>query len=446
MIVEVPSATRGIRGADLRRAMSLANLNTALWAVGNGLVSTLLVIYLVADLGAAGLAVSLILAAPRFAGLMRLGVPALMARVVARKRLCIVSYAASSGFLCLIPLAAVLEKRIANGVLISILVAAWCLYHVAEYCGTVTLWSWLGDLTPRRIRGRLLGRRERWLSGGRVGGLVASAGLASLWFWLLPKAPRWEPLALSAAAGAAMMLAAVIPLAIMPGLPRSPSAVPRTPWAALGRAFVDRAYRRLLVFHFWFSIASGISAAAQEVYPIRVLGFSYTLRQVLQGVMRAGQFSIAPWMGGLVDRWGNRPVMILSQCIVATGPLFFLIATPERPWFAAGAFLVWIAYAGLNVGLDNIKLKLAPAENNSPFVAVYHTVGDLANGLTTIAGGAILDWLNARGSAAGPLYVELFVAGFVCRVLAVPLLAWLIEPGARRIWELRRGNAVKRTT
>src|SRR6187431_676204 len=99
MIVEVPSATRGIRGADLRRAMSLANLNAALWAVGNGLVSTLLVIYLVADLGAAGLAVSLILAAPRFAGLMRLGVPALMARVVARKRLCIVSYAASSGFL-----------------------------------------------------------------------------------------------------------------------------------------------------------------------------------------------------------------------------------------------------------------------------------------------------------------------------------------------------------
>ena len=41
------------------------------------MVSSLLVIYLAAELGAAGIAVSLILAAPRFAGLLRLGVPAL---------------------------------------------------------------------------------------------------------------------------------------------------------------------------------------------------------------------------------------------------------------------------------------------------------------------------------------------------------------------------------
>jgi hypothetical protein len=126
----------------------------------------------------------------------------------------------------------------------------------------------------------------------------------------------------------------------------------------------------------------------------------------------------------------------MSQIVVATGPLFFLLATPEQPWFIVGAFLVWIAYAGLNVGLDNIKLKLAPAENNSPFVAVYHAVGDLANGLTTLAGGAILDVLTARGSQAGSLYIELFVAGFVSRVLAVPLLAWLIEPGARPVREM----------
>jgi MFS family permease len=437
MLHPSPMPLSRVHGVALRRAMKLANVNAGLWAAGNGLVSTLLVIYLAADLGASGLAVSMILAAPRFAGLLRLGVPALMARVAARKSLCVISYALSAVFLCVIPLAATLEGRVVNGQAIAVLITAWCLYHIAEYCGTVTLWSWIGDLTPTRIRGRLLGRRERWLSGGRVGGLVASAALASLWLWLLPKAPRWQPLALSAATGAGMMLAAIVPLLLMPGLPRAPSARPVAPWRTLGRAFSDPAYRRLLVFHFWFSIANGISATAQEVYPIRVLGISYTVRQVLQGVMRMGQFSVAPWMGRLVDAWGNRPVMIVSQCIVATGPLFFLLATPERPWFIAGAFVVWVAYAGLNVGLDNIKLKLAPAENNAPFVAAYHAIGDFANGITTLAGGAILDRLNARGSEAGPLYVELFVAGFVCRVLAVPLLAWLLEPGARRLRELQ---------
>ena len=62
-------------------AMRLASANAALWAIGNGLVSTLLVIYLASDLGASGLSLSLILTAPRFAGLLRLGVPALMARL-----------------------------------------------------------------------------------------------------------------------------------------------------------------------------------------------------------------------------------------------------------------------------------------------------------------------------------------------------------------------------
>lgn len=416
--------------------MLLANANAGLWAVGNGLISTLLVIYLAADLGAKGLAVSLVLAAPRFAGLLRLGVPALMARFIPRKSLCIVSYALSAVVLCAVPVAAMLEQRASDGGRIAILVVAWCFYHLAEYAGTVTLWSWLGDMTPSRFRGRILGRRERWLTFGRVCGLVASAGLASLWPWLLPNSPRWEPLALSAAIGSAMMLVAVVPLMMMPGLPRSPSAAPRTPWRSLGSALVDPAYARLLFFAFCFSIANGITAAAQEVYPIRVLGFSYTVRQLLQGMMRTGQLAIAPWMGRLVDTWGNRPVMILSQCIVATGPLFFLIATPDRPWLIGGAFVVWVAYAGLNVGLDNIKLKLAPANNNSPFVAVYHAVSDLANGVTIVVGGAILDRIGAPSSQAGTLYTELFLIGFLGRALVVPLLARLIEPNAHRLRDL----------
>ena len=330
--------------------MSLANANAALWAVGNGLVATQLVIYLAADLGATGLAISMILAAPRFAGLLRLGVPALMSKLAARKALCLASYVLSAVILCVVPAAVLIQRHFSAGAAITVLVVAWCSYHVAEYAGTVTLWSWLGDLTPSEVRGQMFGRRESWLSAGRVVGLVVSATLPAVWAWCLPKVPRWEPLALSAAVGAAMMLLAVVPLTLMPGLSQAPSAVPRTPWRAIGRAFVDPAYARLLIFAFWYSIANGITAAAQEVYPIRALGFTFTTRQALQGVMRTGQLALAPKMGELVDRWGNRPVMILSQCVVALGPLFFLAATPNYPWIVAGAFLVWIAYAGMNVG------------------------------------------------------------------------------------------------
>ncbi|MFO0789557.1 MAG: hypothetical protein U0805_08865 [Pirellulales bacterium] len=70
-----------------------------------------------------------------------------------------------------------------------------------------------------------------------------------------------------------------------------------------------------------------------------------------------------------------------------------------------------------------MKLKLAPADNNSPFVAVYHTVADLANGVMIVVGGWMFDWIGAAGSQAMTLYAELFLVGFICRLLAVPLLA-----------------------
>jgi MFS family permease len=422
--------------SHIASAMRLANANAAVWAIGNGLISTLLVIYLAADLGAKGLAISLILAAPRFAGVLRLGVPAMMARLRARKTICIGAYVISSVILCGVPAVAVLQNRIDNAAGITLLVAAWCLYHLTEYVGTVALWSWLGDVTPAAVRGSLLGRREFWLVAGRIGGLVSSVTLASLWAWMLPKTPRWEPLSLSAAVGAAMMILAVVPLGRMPGLPHAPSATPRAPWRSLGRALVDPAYVRLLLFAFWFSIANGFTATVQELYPIRVLDIGYPVRQLLQGMMRAGQLTIAPWAGRMVDRFGNRPIMVVSQLIVATGPLFFLIASKDQPWLIAGAFLVWSAYAGLNVGLDNIKLKLAPADNNAPFIAIYHAVSDIANGVAIVAGGCIFDYIATKPAHLPTFYAQIFVLGWIARLLVVPLLARLIEPGARRLRDL----------
>src|SRR4051812_35668130 len=160
--------------SEIAGALRLANANAALWAIGNGLISTLLVIYLASDLGASGLSLSLILAAPRFAGLLRLGVPALMARLRARKAICIVAYIASSIIVCGVPMVAALHGYIDGQIAITMFVISWCLYHVTEYVGTVTLWSWLGDLTPESIRGALLGRREFWLAAGRLGGLITS--------------------------------------------------------------------------------------------------------------------------------------------------------------------------------------------------------------------------------------------------------------------------------
>ena len=66
-----------------------------------------------------------------------------------------------------------------------------------------------------------------------------------------------------------------------------------------------------------------------------------------------------------------------------------------------------------------------------------YVVGDLANGMTTLVGGWALDrYLGTNNPNASSMYFKLFVAGFIARVLAIPLLAWLVEPGARRLREM----------
>ncbi|MEX2315823.1 MAG: MFS transporter [Pirellulales bacterium] len=426
--------------SPIRRAMRLANANAGLWAVGNGLVSTQLVVYLASDFGAGGLGIGLILAAPRFAGVMRLGVPALIARLRRRKTICIAAYMASAVALCDLPLVASDARlRALPGMAIAVLVAAWSIYHLLEYIGTVALWSWLGDLTPPRIRGRLLGNRERWLLIGRIVGMTASAGLALFWPVVWPNVARWQALAFSAFSGAVMMLVAIVPLSAMPAANRTPSATPRAPWRTLLQALIDRRYRRLLAASCWIGIVNGFTQTANEIYPIRVLNLPYGWRLALLGLMRAGQSAIAPWAGRWTDRLGNRPVMIVSQLIAATGSLFLLAARPDFVWPLLGAYVAWIAYAGLNVGLDNVKLKLAPADNNAPYLAVYHAISDLAGGLAIVAGGHLFDKLDSGGSGALQLYAQVFFWGWIARTSAIVFLVRIVEPGAQRLGRMSNG-------
>src|SRR4030042_194042 len=153
-----------------RRARRLAYWNGAIWAIGNGLASTTLVVYLALELGAGriGLGISLILAARNVVGLLRLGAPAMIGRLVDRKRFCLGTLRLGTLILLTLPWASKPGNLPSPGASLAALVVLWCVYHLLQYLGMVALWSWLADLVPVRIRGRFLGRRQRCLSAGEA--------------------------------------------------------------------------------------------------------------------------------------------------------------------------------------------------------------------------------------------------------------------------------------
>lgn len=241
------------------------------------------------------------------------------------------------------------------------------------------------------------------------------------------------------------MVAAIVPLSFVPGVEYLPSAVPRTPWRTLLRAMSRPPYRQLVLFNCTFAFVNGITQAAQGTFPPRVLDIPYQGLQTMIATMRAGQMLVAPAAGRWCDAFGSRPVMILSQLVVATGPLFLFFATFGPWWWLLFAYAAWIAYAGLNVGLDNIKLKLAPQDNNAPYLAAYYSVSDFIFGTSILVAGWIFDRLEDRGVESLSIYAGMFLVGWVGRTLVATLLVPIEEPGASRVGtmvsELRRRSA-----
>ncbi len=424
--------------------MRLAYWNAGLWAVGNGLASTLLVVYLALEYGARGLAISLILAAPRLAGLLRMGVPPLLRRVGRRKAMCLAGFAMSSALLLALPIVSAPGVLGSDTTALAALVLLWSGYHLLEYSATVALWSWLGDVAPRRVRGRFIGRRERWLTLGRIAGMLGCGLLAYGWEQLLPDQPGWIAYAVPAALGALAMALSLLPLAAMPAFADTLAATPGPSLAELAAPLRDRRFLGLLVFGCWFSTCNGLTQAAQSIYPKSVLGISLLWLLALQCLMRLGQSGISPAVGRFCDRYGNRPAMIAAQFVVALGPLFYLLATPSAPGWIALGWAAWIAYAGLNVGLPNLTLKFGGPRHAASYIATFFAVTGVFYGVSTVLGGIAWDWLreDARSAAwaSGALdaFGYLFVLGAAGRMLGVPLLMRIREPGAWRWPEILR--------
>jgi MFS family permease len=422
-----------------RHARRLLYRNGAIWAVGNGLISTMLVVYLAMELETGGLAlgVSFLLAAPNLIGVLRLTAPAMIGRLADRKRFCIGAFVAAALVLLAVPWVAVPGLLPSDKVALVALVMLWCVYHLLQYLATVALWSWLADLVPPAIRGRFLGRRERWMVAGQAGAMLAAALFAWGWKGILPDLPPWLGHAIPAVLGAGFMLAAVVPLVKIPQATVGRVARSGATLASVLTPFRDGQFWRLVFFGCWLSFFNGVTQSAQYTYPGQVLGVALSTMLVLRTMTRIGEFTISPSMGRLADRWGNRPVIFVSLLVAAQGPLFYFLATPEDWWWLAAAWLAWIAYAGVNVALPNLMLALSPRQSNGPYIAMYYAVTGLCYAASTIVGGVLADrchemTLSLGGGRELDYYSAIFLFGWITRMLGVVVLLSVIEGPRRR--------------
>ena len=198
----------------------MAYWNIGLWAVGNGLTSTTLVVFLALELDAPrlGLGIGLILAMPQLVGLLPLAAPVLIGRIADRKTFCLCTFMLSGLLLLCLPIMAAPGVFRSAAISLAGLIILWSLHHLMQYMGTVALFSWLADIAPLKFAAAFSGIRRRWWWRAKPQAPGVRLVLVLVDRPITTSRCRLDRLRDSRRRGRVVLIASVIPLWFMPSV------------------------------------------------------------------------------------------------------------------------------------------------------------------------------------------------------------------------------------
>lgn len=416
--------------------------NSFLWGLGNTLVSTTLIIYIVFGLVDRSsfswlfLATAVISASPRIVGVLRAFAPKALGgkRCMTQKA---AGYLALSGLtLSLIPFLVQLEGRLSVTTLIIGLILLWAIHHLNQYIGTIAINCWIGGHTPDCVRGQFYAAKNRY----ELAGAMLASGLA---FYFKDYNFPIDRLLFWAWAGAGLIVLSNIPLLFCSRdagtFERQPDSQPEknqkpSTLSTLFSPLCFKAFCLFLLYGIAFSFINGLTQTPQYQYSIHGLKISYEFTLLLLAISRLGQWTISWFIGRWLDN-ALRSTMMISQFVVALG-LFFLGVANENFYYVPIylSWICWTGYAGLNVGVPKHLHRLSYENGNrAATFSLYYAVGGIAFSFSLILSGAVLDFLSFSFDLENvtlygiPLFALILIAGAFLRLLLVPLLGFAVR-------------------
>jgi MFS family permease len=310
----------------------------------------------------------------------------------------------------------------------AVLIAVVALAGVLAVLGNNAWVVWMGELVPRRLRGRYFGRRTMYC----LLGAATASGAAGLW---LDHARRLGHPAVALASLAFVAAATgAVTTALMRRQHDPPGAAPTTiDLRALCRPLADRTVRPLLIYQGLWNFGVGVAGSFFALFMLRQLLIGFALLALHGTATSLSRMLAAPLWGRLIDRVGARRVLVICSFAIAAVPLVWLLPTPTRLWplavDAIGAGALW---SGHGLASFTLPLELTPRSGRPAYLAVLSSLGGLAFGAGTLAGGALAEALPDPTTLLGqPLAAlqALFVASAVLRFAGARVALALLPRG-----------------
>jgi MFS family permease len=381
-------------------------------------------------LGGGPLFIGLLVALPQIAQLLQIP-GAWTTSLLGHRRACLwmVGAARQVGLLLAVLPFLPLSPEARRGVLLALAALAAAL----GVLGNNAWVAWMGDLVPRRIRGRYFGQRTGLCM---LGGALASALAGALMDWARAHDRVGPTLA------GLQLLACLCGLVTVQLMRRQhdPAGGAVHDDVSIDRALEplrDRRVRGVFLYHLAWNASVGLAGSFFTLFMLQDLKLGFALVAVHGTATALSRMLAAPLWGALIDRLGARPVLATCSFCIAGIPFLWLLPSEHRLWpLALDALLAGTFWSGHALAAFALPLAVTERRQRPFYVAAFSAVSGLAFTAATATGGSLATWLPATIDVAG-LGVHnlqvLFALSGVLRIAAAFLSLRIHEPAARGV-------------
>jgi len=295
----------------------------------------------------------------------------------------------------------------------------WFLVSSFMSAGGGVAWNaWMQELVPERLRGKYFGRRNAILQIAVLAFMLAAGWTLAHWDYAIP---AFQGIVIGACV---LRVFSVYWLWVSPTRARREAIAPRLPLAAQFRVLREaKSLHAFILFGAIWACAANAFGPFYHVFMFEQLRYSAFDVSIFTTLSQLGGALSMPAWGQLLDRHGNRPVMVVSLILWQLNNVVWCFITPDnRVWL----FMVWtiagVTSAGFILGQFTLLLRVIPLEARNLAMGFYLAVVSLVAGLAPTAGGWLLGRQLAGGGDALAIYHWSFLAQPVLALLGCFLL------------------------